>query len=438
MGRNGLVLRIAVAGVIIAATGCEDEFKSTIDPFPLLVRTDNGPVIVGALANPDSIADRIVPPDVVIDTLSPITVLDSFRLGDELPDARRRRVELTLFGLDALGEATIPRVRFPDTAAFELHPCATGGVEVGCSVGLDGDSTPIEGIIGADVLGRSSVRFDFPDGAIRFFPDTAGTDAERGRACDAVFSNPFHGGGTLLIGGAEANFPGRRLTVGACFLAPEELEDSGVDALFLISTGLGVSLLSSTAYDRYQRTDPAALPLSQLPEGIVHLSSGPLSARIAELNAMTLIGEDSADRGPCRELYANRVMSLGGCDVAFRQPGFRVRDCPCRDNARFCRTAAATVLTAPVRFAIVDDAHPTLQALREELRPELPELDGILGVEPLMPLRIELDYPNGRMMMRCLDTTGCQTRPKVRSRASVNEIDACEPAPEPAPTLKLY
>lgn len=424
--------RALLSLVLVVAVACTDDPNNGIDPFPVRVSLDAGPVLIGAISDPDILDAGTEAPQLVVDTLSPITVLDAFGITGALPTPRRRRVTLTLFGLDDNSAPTVPRVRFSNVSAFELHPCANGDVEVDCTVGFGGQTAEVAGILGFDVLGRSSVRFDFLDGTIRFFPDAAGSDADRGRACDAVFSSPYAGGGTLIIAGSEATYAARRPTVGACMNAPalSNIADEGVDALLLVSTALGMSVLSTSAYERYRRAVPDAPSIASLPEGVLHRTTGPQPVKIAVIDAVTLVGDESDERGPCRELYANKVMKAGGCDSDEAGPN-AASDCPCsaRSQNRFCRTAAATVLTKPIRFAILDDADPVLQSLRDELRPEFPEVDGILGVEPLMPLRVELDYPNSRILMRCLDPMVCQTRPKVRSEATRSELDGCDPPP---------
>ena len=68
-----------------------------------------------------------------------------------------------------------------------------------------------------------------------------------------------------------------------------------------------------------------------------------------------------------------------------------------------CRAAAVTDVRPPggLPFVIVGDELRLLQALRIELRPTVAEVDGILGASALVNARVDLDYPNGRVLWRC-------------------------------------
>jgi hypothetical protein len=360
----------------------------------------------------------------VLDTATPFTVVDPFEDGQAVPSPRRRNLTVTLVGLDDAGEATIARARFPETAALELHPCPDDGV---CRVGLDDQAIEFRGIIGADILARSAARFDFPSSELRFFPGTSGDSAQLGDDCNAVIGQAFAGGGTLRVAGTEIVFASLRPVVGACMDdadAPED-EERGTDALMLVSTGLGVSVLASSAYERYAAASDAPA-LDELPAATLYLPSGAASVRLGRIGSLALVGslgnatgDDDEDRGPCRELFLNRVMSTRACEDQGQGP------CPCPNQAQFCSTAAAVDLDRSIDVAVLDDGHPLLQALRDELRPEAPELDGILGTQALAPLRLELDYFNDRMVMRCMAGEECETLPAVRNQATLPALEAC-------------
>jgi hypothetical protein len=114
-------------------------------------------------------------------------------------------------------------------------------------------------------------------------------------------------------------------------------------------------------------------------------------------------------------------MSTDACN----DPDAGIETCPCPGNASFCSTAAAVDLDRSIEVAVLDDGDPVLQSLRDELRPQTPELDGILGTQALGSLRLEFDYLNNRMVMRCLAGEGCETLPAVRNKGVLPKLEQC-------------
>jgi hypothetical protein len=407
-------LRGAALLALAMAAACTEDQRA-IDPFPIRVDLTHGPVAL-AIDGGDG------PAPAVIDTATPLTVLDPYETGERVPAASRRSVTVTLFGLDESGQATIPRARFPDTIALVVHPCPDDAL---CSTGLDGDAFEFKAILGADILSRTAARFDFPSSQLNFFPDTSGTSAQLGNECHAVIGQAFAGGGTLDVGDTQVNYGGWRPIVGACLdESRSPTEERGTDALLMLSTGIGVSVLAAGAYQRYAEATGAPT-IEELPSGVLHLPSGPAEVKIGRVGTIALVGslgnrnEDQADRGPCRELFLNRSMSDRQCE-----PPDPLPPSPCPDGARFCSTAAAVDLDRSIEVAVLDDTNSVLQALRDELRPEAPELDGLLGTDALASLRLELDYFNNRMLMRC-EEGGCRTLPAVRSEAAAARLCRC-------------
>ena len=89
--------------------------------------------------------------------------------------------------------------------------------------------------------------------------------------------------------------------------------------------------------------------------------------------------------------------------------------CPCSGGQVYCPAPAIVEITPPthVPVLVVDDADPTLQALRAELRPNQPEIDGILGTSALTGFQLDIDYPHQRLLARCTDSTQCAARPEL-------------------------
>lgn len=414
----------AFIGLAIAATAlasCE-VIEREIDPFPVTMETRSGAVFVGV-----SGGDGVVRA-ATVDTLSPITVIDTS--VDEAAPATRLAADLTLHSV-----AGVPRVTFSRTEVFDLHPCDSGGPYAPCSVGLDGDTTELRGIIGTNVLSKQSVRFDFAANELTFFPDTAGTNNDRSELCEALFEGPFAGGGTLVVADGEVEYLGNRPALGACLdvaspldtVEPDNVVESGADALLVLSTGIGPSILSETAYNRYA-AEIGGPPASELADAVLQLPSGPVGAKRGSLGHVTLVGEvgsDSQNRGPCRELFANQAMAQDLCNRDL------LDDCPCPDTKTFCRAAGALLLAGPIDVAVLPDEHPTLQALRVELRPDFPEVDGILGASALQSTRLDFDYPNSRIMGRCTSDATCVSRPQVSRLADRDEVLSCLSEPSP-------
>lgn len=396
--------------IAVALAGCAgDSFSG--DPFPIHVDRANGAFVVSVQA-----ADEDAPRTAVLDVLSPLTVLDP---GPGVtPD--RRGVELALLGHRTAGHAPfatddlVTRARFSTTALY-LHPCAD---DQSCAIGAPGSPTPIAGVIGADTLRGDAIRFHPADARIAVLADIAGEGEARDRACDAVFNAPFYGGGTLVVGDTEVGFSGLRIAVGVCLSPdPTQIDPAarGVDAAMVLSTGTGPSIIGTARYRAWQalRGGPA---LSALPPAEVLLPSGPVSGRLARIDSLAL-GSASAPRGACRDVYAHHLLSVRDCAVT--------DDCPCTTAGdTFCGVQAVLELASSFEVLVVSDQDPLLQALRAELRPAQPEIDGILGVSAFESTELDVDYPHGRLLFRCAGA-GCTARPQLRDRDSRPTIDRC-------------
>ncbi len=341
----------------------------------------------------------------------------------------------------------VPQARFGGIDTFDLHPCAGAYADSeACKLGFDSPAPPkIHAILGADLWSRVAIRFSFAEGLISLFPDISGDNLDRALLCEAVFPEPFYGGGTLVISGAEVSFIGYRLAVGACLLAETEAAGAPllecpptdddpaprptlprahgtVSALFLISTGLPISLVSESFHTRYLAACTALGVTCETTLGepeTLHIASGPITVRRTKITGLALVSEYSDERGPCQELYTNAFMlrcvdlpeDAACCGDTRSERSNGCRDstellCPCEfkdgDERRrtFCRSGAVAAVDHVVPVAVLPDTHPLLQALRDEIRPALPELDGILAPSALASLEIDVDYPNNRMIVR--------------------------------------
>lgn len=411
-----MVTRVAAALAMILGGGCTlitdsfvtNEFSG--DPFPIDVDLATGAVIVG-VREPGEAARTAV-----IDVLAPVTVLDP---GDGAP-ASVTTTELQLLGVRAAtGALDLPRALLA-SQIVAVHPCR----DAVCSVGPAGATQDIGAIVGANALAGDALRLRLGAAQVFVLADVGGPERDRTWACDAAFPSPYRGGGTMVIAGTEVPFGGRRPTVQACLGAdPDPLvsqNQRGTDALLVLSTGIGISVLGESAYERYRQIRPLAPALDALPAAVVNLASGPLAGRRATIDTLALVAASSSSpRAPCRQVYAHHLLIDHDCD-----PG---EDCPCEGGDTFCAVPASVALTAPTGLAmlVVPDDNPTLQALRTELRPDQPEVDGILGTDAMRLAEIDIDYPHDRILMRCAGDPGCVTRPALAERNDRSQIRGC-------------
>jgi hypothetical protein len=382
------------------------------DPFPTFVDTTSGAIVVG-VREPGSASDRVA----VLDVMSPMTVID--RGADTTPSITT--TDLTLLGARGPGGAlTLPRAHFIEKQVVTLHPCFPAE----CTIGDDTIQLPFNAVLGAPTFAGDALRLRLADDEIFVLPDIAGSDERRGRACDAVMDSPFRGGGTLVLGGTEVPFQNWRIAVAACMNPhPARLltqSARGVDALFVMSTAIGPSLLSQTAYEHLRELDPSMLPADQLPERTVLLPSGPVVGGVATLTSLALVSNaGSSSRSPCRQMWASHLLASRDC-----QPG---DDCPCSPGDPFCSVPAMIELkpAAGLPVLVIPDTDRTLQALRTELRPDQPEVDGILGTSALEAVELDIDYSHDRLLGRCVDRATCGARAALPDQPARSYVNGC-------------
>ncbi|MEO8549396.1 MAG: hypothetical protein ABI678_05470 [Kofleriaceae bacterium] len=418
--------------LVVALGGCSyltdsfdvNEFSG--DPFPTTVDTSSGAIVIG-MGVPDEPIHTAV-----LDILSPFTVID------DGPTAAPRITtpQLVLDGeRAAAGAFDLARAEIDEPDVLTIHPC----ISADCSVGTSFMPRAFDAIVGMNALSGDALRLHLandpatqPD-LVYLLPDVAGNEPSRTYTCDAVFPSPYRGGGTAIVGGTELKFPNTRVTIDACLAFDPDVtlvqSQRGVDALFVASTAIGISLLDRSAYERYRLLVTTAPPYEALVADSVLLPSGPITGHRTNLERIAFAGKSTSNpRAPCRQVYASRVMAVHDC-----VPG---DDCPCTKddprNGTYCGVPAIVELASPAGFdvLIVDDNEPTLQALRTELRPDQPEVDGILGTTALRMLEIDLDQPNGRLLARCTDPdpTHCAVRPEIFNDDSTDnrvQVNGC-------------
>jgi hypothetical protein len=450
------MVKAALAAIACGAlAGCSlitDSFRVNDfsgDPFPIYIARDSGAVLIG-VREPDG-------PDLVavLDVLSPVTITDP---GIDKPQALVTS-DLTLLGRSSStgAEFDVARARFRAAEVISLHPCPESAEEPACSVGRAGALQPYGAIVGANALAGDALRLRLGAGQVFVLADVGGEERDRTFVCDAVFPAPYRGGGTLLIAGTEVPFGGRRVTLQACLgadpdpapiVTPDNISlplpqsARGGDALLVASTGIGISLLSEPAYARYRQaslqqamllrksappTPPP--PLEALPEASAFLPSGQVFGRRATIDRLALAAASrSSSRAPCRQAYAHHLLLPQDRCTS-------VDDCPCSGGESFCAVPAVVELAPQngLEVLVVPDDNATLQALRAELRPDQPEVDGVLGADALALAEIDVDYPHNRVLMRCPvpSSAACAARPAFAEPADLPHVRGCLGASAP-------
>jgi hypothetical protein len=411
-----MVMRTCLALLLLA--GCDylsDTFNTTNefsgDAYPILIDDSSGALLVGVQEAGEP-AKRAA----VLDVMSPITLIDrGLDVQQSIEDT-----DLTILGARTPGGALdLPRARLDDKQVATLHPCAAQE----CSVGTQTAPRPFDALVGLNSFAGDALRLRLADDEIFILPDVAGDAERRARSCDAVMGSPFRGGGTLVIGGTELSFTNWRIAIDTCVVPrparPITQSRRGVDALLVLTTAIGPSLLSVTAYNRLRELDPTMLPSEALPQQTIFLPSGPLVGGVASVPSLALVSNsESNPRAPCRQMWASHLLALRDCQLG--------DDCPCAGE-NFCGVPAVVELApaAGISVLVIPDGEPTLQALRTELRPDRPEVDGILGTQALDALELDIDYVHDRLLARCVDRATCGARAALPNREARAYVNGC-------------
>ncbi len=436
-----MVTRALVALGLAALGACSvitDSFVTNDfsgDPFPTYASTATGALLIGV--EPAGFDSRVG----VLDVMSPFTVIDPGvdESGQALPPSITNTT-VTLRGRaatsagDDVTALAIPRAQLDSKTVMQLHPCGPlmpgGPVRDPCTVGPEATQQPFRAIVGSEALAGDALRLRLGDDQLFLLADIGGDELDRGRECDAVFPEPFRGGGTLVVAGTEVGFSGRRVILQACMgfdtnaALPQTARGADINAV--LSTGIGVSLLSSSAYDRYRLVVPGAPPLSALTDETVFFTSGPIVGKRVSIDRMALVADSTAAfRAPCRQVYAHNIMAYRNCGAA-------TRDCPCSDqeveDGGFCSVPAIVELTSPanIEMLVVPDTNVTLSALRTELRPDQPEIDAVFGTQALQTIELDIDYPHNRVLARCAgEGLGCAAKPALPDEDERDNVRSC-------------
>lgn len=360
----------------------------------------------------------------LVDSSSALTVISRggsasrergrLRVREKVPESRRAAVGqdvVTRFVMDGVHVVNLP-----------VEP-----------VGLAPDAVAIGGVLGADILARFSVSLVYrpttsttgPFGSLTLLDEKSGTSEELAvdcnlcdllqeggfarQRCDAVLPTTRRGGGDIIVAGEELAIAPTRLVVPVCAL-PDDFDpnaaatqptDRGTPMSALVATGLGVSVMARSAFERLRLQDPEL----ELEDGhTLLLASGQEPAALLRLARIALISDEREDErlGACEELARRRRLLVGRPEPADRSEAAAA--------FAFAGDPAEGIL-----FAVIADESPIFQGLRQELRPTVADVDLLLGGTVLRFFELDLDYPARRIVLRCVDDVAgadCHTVPQ--------------------------
>jgi hypothetical protein len=353
----------------------------------------------------------------VIDTGTPISIWNA-PLDGNLPEVKPR--EVRILGITAGGTSpTRAILRQTQTVAAPLSD-------------LMGPLGPIKpaALLGGALLSNFSVEIGFAAPQLVLWQEQRATDSFLSASGYAVLHVKRRGGGELEslaprdgVGprgpyqyppsllvlracGGPAAFDREAPLAARCCGDDERTLASGADLSLLLGTGYGPVILSRSAWGRLSRRLPAP-PATAPGPLVVPTVEGPIAAEWTTLPRLALIDREadpSLDPGPCVEL--GRARRLEQVAVAqSRNADHAVCALVCdqdpRTDNRAQNSAGYLELAGELPVAIIDDGERLLQTLRAAVRPDGPELDGILGAGALVDARVELDYPSQRAIFSC-------------------------------------
>lgn len=342
------------------------------------------------------------------------------------------------------------------------------GIEV---LPLDLDPYPQrrEAVLGGSFLQNFVIELDFAKPAMTFWSRQGATDGFLTTAGFAIIHFELFGGAELtarsrpdflgLTGpvqvpatrivlrgcGAPAAFDPDAAEPELCCQRGDEMSRAtGADLALMVATGVGPLVLTQSAWNRVATAQSTPLP-EPVPGADLQLPT--LAAPLGGVSWSTLPRlalvdqeiDDANDPGACVELGRARRLEW----VEHHQPDADAKcgtsctgACPqlCDTDVRAAgkaQNAAAYIEFGDgIPVAIVPDGTPLFQGLRAEIRPEGPELDGMIGAGVLARSRLELDYRSDakRALFSCARDaarTACWTSPRCQRLSNSTDRRSC-------------
>lgn len=328
---------------------------------------------------------------------------------------------------------------------------------------IDLDPTGPDAVLGGAFLQNFSIQLDFARPAMTFWARQGASDGFLDAAGFAVLHFNLLGGVELTAdsrpdflgvtgpvetpptrvvlracGGATAFDPDAPEPERCCTRGDEVKIATGANLALLVATGVGPLVLAQSAWDRIDAVQPTPLPSPTAgPSLLIPALSAPVTAvQWSTLPRIALVNQeldDSTNQGACVDLgrarrleWVERHQSEDGATGACALPC----DTDPRDSSLSQNAAAYLELGGDIPVAILPDSTPFLQALRAEIRPQGPELDGLIGANLLAQTSIEIDYPSkpGRALIHCLSEATratCWSSPRCPRLGSSADVRGC-------------
>ena len=420
---------LAVASAV--TVGCGDDFSALLDSFPIaLTRAPMGGGVAGdgaliATASPLGTPGAKFP--MLVSTGSALTLLvgppvdhpatqkEGFDLLDPTTDALRgsfRNVSLLKLPLSPVGDGSvlpggilagdILRKYSVDIRFGATCPCATcpGGTGFCSSMTFWEHLGPDIGFL--EDSGYAVLRFSlFGGGEVTAEgdPDFLG---QRGPLVLEPTRVVFR---TCAV--PKPFLPTDARDTTCCKETDAERLKTGVDLALMLDTGVGPLVLSRSAWTRVlaalaAQGDPAAMPAEM--SGTLNIATWPtpIAAILSTIPRFALVDNETGgatDPGPCVELGRSRRIEQVEVVVQAAEAAQMATDVctqPCDNDVRepdkSQNSAAYVELNGSIAVAVIADEEPYLQGLRFDVRPEGPELDGVIGAGALGRSRVEIDY----------------------------------------------
>jgi hypothetical protein len=395
-----LVRPFALKLVLVLLTGCGGlQYEGWLsEPVPIQV-TQDIPLVQVRYAGADVTA--------TIDTGTPLLVLDQAQAS------QASKVELRL-----------QDGAYPPVTRFVFHDLEAWDLKVD-PVGLD-TPIPVRGLLGATLLANFALHLSYVRPSLTLRDEIPDTNQELAADCDArelvsptpgkqtrclaAYSTVRSGEGMLAIGNDVVTLPATRLILPLCLAPlpfnapllrdPSADSPSGVDAMAVVATGLGMSVISRSAVDRLRAR---GVTVQESAARRLFLPYGSEEVTIVELERAAIVSDETIDLGPCGELARRRRLLVGSAMGV-------------RETDRDMNGAAAAIVEGKVQLAVLDDDRPLLQGLRKELSPAAAVIDVVLGGSLLKRFEVEVDYPGQRVILQCAaqggaTVEGCQVLP---------------------------